>query len=78
MSSGGGERESLANLYRSALMSGAQAANLDARSDEAHVSNGFFFGNDRGILRRWRWRYNHPRLALLNEPVFLLPLVYAD
>jgi len=43
MSSGGGERESLANLYRSALMSGAQAATLDARSDEAHVSGRFFF-----------------------------------
>lgn len=42
MSSGGGERESLANLYRSALMSGAQAAKLDARSDEAHVSDGLF------------------------------------
>lgn len=47
MSSGGGERESLASLYRSALMSGAQAAKSDARSDEAHVSDRFSFQRSR-------------------------------
>lgn len=52
MSSGGGERESLANLYRSALTAGAQAAKLDARSDEAHVSGRSLCGNRDIFLRR--------------------------